>query len=607
MKYAGLQFLLGLPSGFMIGLTLGLINGVNLFMLPQYLGLLLVFGLAIGLVSAMGRYMNHLFKGQKIRLDFLAPLDRLLYRLGSIDLAQPMSWRQYAVVLLTINGLWLVYGFVILLVQADIPIWNQAESTVGRIPSMEWTLALNTAISFLTSTNLQHYSGESGATYFTQMAVLTFLQFVLAGTSLAVGVVVVRSLQAGSSTDVGNFYQDFILSIMRVFLPLSLVGAALLIFTGGAMSFEPYSIIKTLEGAEQTVAQGPVAAMLPIKHLGSNRGGFFGANTTHPFENPSFVSYIINLINVFLLPMAFIVFLGYYLNHRKLAVTLFTIMTGCWLALTIPTIQQELGGNTAISQLGIDQSAAGAPVGDLEGKEMRFGTLASAFWCGVNVVIPAGTLTSMHDSYMPLSTVFMLLGTQLDSFYGSVGTGFLYIFLYVIIAIFIGSLMIGRTPELLGKKVGISEIQIATFVIVMLPLLYLAATGVAVAIQNTYPDIGWLSNPGFHGFTTILYEYVSSAAGNGSGFERLGDNTPFWNLLTALVIFFGRFIPILGPLAIGRLLFEKRYIPPTTGVLPTESWTFGLLFTAVIIIIGALSSFPTLAIGPITEYFTQGD
>lgn len=192
-----------------------------------------MFGLAIGLVIAMGRYMNHLFKGQKIGLDFLAPLDQLLYRLGSIDLAQPMSWRQYAVVLLTINGLWLVYGFVILLVQADIPIWNQAESTVGRIPSMEWTLALNTAISFLTSTNLQHYSGESGATYFTQMAVLTFLQFVLAGTSLAVGVAVVRSLQAGSSTDVGNFYQDFILSITWVFLPLSLVGAALLIFTGG--------------------------------------------------------------------------------------------------------------------------------------------------------------------------------------------------------------------------------------------------------------------------------------------------------------------------------------------------------------------------------------
>ena len=366
------------------------------------------------------------------------------------------------------------------------------------------------------------------------------------------------------------------------------------------MTFEPYSIIRTLEGAQQTVASGPVAAMLPIKHLGSNGGGFFGANTAHPFENPSFASYIINLINVFLLPMAFIFFVGQFLNRRKLALILFTIMTGCWLALTIPTIQQELAGNVAITQMGIDQSAGG-----LEGKEMRFGTLASAFWCGVNVVIPAGTLTSMHDSYTPLSGVFMLLGMQVDAFYGGVGTGFLYMFLYIIIAIFIGSLMIGRTPELLGKKVGIPEIQIASFVIVTMPLLYIGATGMAVTIQNAHPAIGWLSNPGFHGFTTMLYEFVSSAAGNGSGFEGLGDNTPFWNLSTALVMTGGRFIPIIGPLAIAGLLYEKRYIPPTSGVLPTESWTFGLLLTAVIIIIGALCFFPALAIGPIAEYLTQ--
>ena len=564
-------------------------------MITQVIGLGLIFGIAIGLAILVGRYMSRVFRGERSALDFLAPVDRLVYRIGGIDPTQPMSWRQYAVALLTINGLWLVYAFVLLMTQAGSPLWNQK-----GIPSMEWTLALNTAISFLTSTNLQHYSGESGATYFTQMAVLTFLQFVSAGTSLAVGVAVVRSLQDKASISVGNFYQDFVLSITRVFLPLSLLGAVVLMITGVPMTFEPYSIIKTLEGAEQTVANGPVAAMLPIKHLGSNGGGFFGANTAHPFENPSFVSYIINLLNVFLLPLAFVFLVGYFLNRRKLAIILFTIMTGCWLALTIPTIQQELAGNVAISQMGIDQSA-----GSLEGKEMRFGTLASAFWCGVNVVIPAGTLTSMHDSYTPLSGVFMLLGMQVDAFYGGVGTGFLYMFLYIIIAIFIGSLMIGRTPELLGKKVGIPEIQIAAFVIVMMPLLYIGATGVAVAIQNANPDIGWLSNPDFHGFTTMLYEFVSSAAGNGSGFEGLGDNTPFWNLSTAIVMFFGRFIPIVGPLAIAGILFEKNYIPPTSGVLPTESWTFGLLLTAVIIIIGALCFFPALAIGPIAEYLVQ--
>lgn len=566
----------------------------------QVIGLILLFGGAVGLSVLYGRYLSHVFKGERSGLDFLGPLERLMYRIGGIDPAEPMTWRQYAVALLTINGVWLVYAFILLLTQAGIPIWNQ-----GGIPSMEWTLALNTAVSFLTSTNLQHYSGESGATYFTQMAVLTFLQFVSAGTSLAVGVAVVRALQQETSMSVGNFYHDFVRAITRVFLPLSLLGAVLLTFTGMPMTFEPYQVIKTLQGAEQMVTTGPVAAMLPIKHLGSNGGGFFGANTAHPFENPNMISYIINLINVFLLPMAFVVFLGYFLNRRKLGIILFTIMTGCWLALTIPIIQQELGGNVAITQLGINQSD-----GSLEGKEMRFGTMASAFWCGVNIVIPAGTLTSMHDSYTPLPGVFMLLGMQLDTFYGGVGTGFLYMFLYIIIAIFIGSLMIGRTPELLGKKVGIPEIQIASFVIVILPLLYLGATGIAVVIQNANPDIGWLSNgnarpTGYHGFTTMLYEYVSSAAGNGSGFEGLGDNTPFWNLSTAVVMFFGRFIPIIGPLAIAGILFEKRYIPPTVGVLPTESWTFGLLLAAVIFIIGALSMFPSLAIGPIAEYLTQ--
>ena len=562
----------------------------------QGIGLVLLFGAAVGLAIGIGRYLDRVFRGDSTWLDFLAPAERFVYRLGRIDPQQPMTWQQYAWAMITINAIWFLYAFVLLLVQTDIPIWNQ-----GGISSMDWTLAFNTAISFLTSTNLQHYSGESGATYFTQMAVLTFLQFVSAGTSLAVGVAVVRSLQAKTSTSVGNFYQDFVCSITRVFLPLSLLSAVLLTFIGVPMTFDSYQTIQTLEGAEQTVATGPVSAMLSIKHLGSNGGGFFGTNTAHPFENLSFVSYILNLINVFLLPMAFIVFLGYFLNRRKLAIILFTIMTGCWLALTIPTIQQELGGNVAITQLGIDQSA-----GNLEGKEMRFGTSASAFWCGVNVVIPAGTLTSMHDSYTPLSGLFMLLGMQLDTFYGGVGSGFLYMFLYIIVAIFIGSLMIGRTPELLGKKVGIPEIQLATFVIIILPFLYLAATAVAVSIQNANPEVGWLSNTGYHGFTTMLYEYVSSAAGNGSGFEGLGDNTPFWNLSTAVVMVGGRFIPLIGPLAIGGLLFAKRYTPPTMGVLPTESWTFGLLLTAVIVIIGALSSFPALAIGPIAEYLTQG-
>lgn len=573
-------------------------------MISELIGFVLLFGTAVGLAVLTGRYLSRVFRHEASLLDWLVPVERLLFRLIGVDPTQPMRWSQYLGTVAITSVVWVVLAVTLLMTQGQIPVWNQ-----GGIPSMDWTLALNTAISFLTSTNLQHYSGESGATYFAQMVVLMFLQFMSAATSLAVGVALVRSLRAESGTSPGNFYGDLVRSLMRVLLPLSLLVAIGLVFAGVPMTFAPYDTIQTLQGDLVSVARGPVAAMLPIKHLGSNGGGFFGTNTAHPFENPGMVTYCLHLITVFLLPMAFVCFVGYYLNRRKLGVIIFTLMTGCWLMLTIPIMQQEWAGNPAICALGIDQST-----GSLEGKEMRFGTLASAFWCGVNVVIPAGALTSMHDSYTSLSGLFMLLGMQIDAFFGGVGTGFMYLFLYIIIAIFIGSLMIGRTPELLGKKVGQTEIQLAVGVIVAQPLLYLGLTAVAVLIVSQAPDggaaLGWLSNRtagpnGYHGFTTMLYEYVSSVAGNGSGFEGLGDNTPFWNLTTALAMLLGRFIPIVGTLLIGAQLYQKAYVPSSFGTLPTESYTFGALLFIVIVIVGALCFFPALAIGPIAEYLTQ--
>lgn len=561
----------------------------------QGIGIVLIYGLALLLAVLTGRYLCRVFGTRRPAADWLSPLENRLFRLSGIDPSQPMRWQQYALTLLTLNGLWLVYAFVLLLFQTRIPIANQ-----GGIQPMDWTLALNTAISFLTSTNLQHYAGETGVTYFTQLAVLTFLQFVSAATSLAVGVAVVRCLQTGSGAFVGNAYQDMVRALTRVLLPLSVVAAGLLLTTGVPMSLSPYTTIQTLQGDTQTIAGGPVAAMLPIKHLGSNGGGFFGTNTAHPLENPSYASYIVHLIDVLLLPMAFVCFVGFFLRRRRLGVLLFTIMTVGWLLITLPIIQQELAGNPALTALGIDQSA-----GSLEGKEVRFGTLASAFYCGVNAVIPAGTLTSMHDSYTPLSGLFMLLGMQLDALYGGVGSGFLYLFLYIVLALFVGSLMTGRTPELLGKKIGLTEMQLAVGILVLLPLLYLGGTGVAVALLNANPDLGWLSNPGYHGFTTMLYEYVSSAAGNGSGFEGLADNTPFWNLSTTVVMAGGRFVPLLGPLAIAGILYAKPYTPPSAGVLPIDSVTFGVLLAAIMLITGALCFFPALAIGPLAEYLTQ--
>jgi K+-transporting ATPase ATPase A chain len=573
-------------------------------MTSELIGFALLFGTAVGLAVLTGRYLSRVFQNEPSLLDGLAPLERLLFRLIGVDPARPMPWSQYLGAVAVTSVVWLVLAVALLMTQTQIPLWNQ-----GGIPSMDWTLALNTAVSFLTSTNLQHYSGESGATYFSQLAVLMFLQFMSAATSLAVGVALVRSLRARSGTSPGNFYGDLVRSLTRLLLPLSLLVSVGLVFAGVPMTFAPYDTIQTLQGDLVSVARGPVAAMLPIKHLGSNGGGFFGTNTAHPFENPGMATYCLHLITVFLLPMAFVCFVGYYLNRRKLGVIIFTLMTGCWLMLTIPIMQQEWAGNPSISALGIDQSS-----GSLEGKEMRFGTLASAFWCGVNIVIPAGTLTSMHDSYTPLSGLFMLLGMQIDAFYGGVGTGFMYLFLYIIIAIFIGSLMIGRTPELLGKKVGQTEIQLAVGVIVAQPLIYLGLTAVAVLTVSQATDggvaLGWLGNRtagsnGYHGFTTMLYEYVSSVAGNGSGFEGLGDNTPFWNLTTALAMLLGRFIPIVGTLLIGAQLYQKPYVPSSSGTLPTESYTFGVLLFIVIVSIGALCFFPALAIGPIAEYLTQ--
>jgi K+-transporting ATPase ATPase A chain len=564
-------------------------------MTGELIGFVLLFGTAVGLAVLTGRYLSRVFQNEPALLDWQTPLDRLLFRLIGIDPIQPMRWGQYLGAVAATSVVWVLLAVVLLMTQAQIPVWNQ-----GNIPSMDWTLALNTAISFLTSTNLQHYAGETGATYFTQMLVLMFLQFMSASTSLTVGVALVRSLRSESGTSPGNFYGDLVRAITRVLLPVSLLVAVGLVFTGVPMTFAPYDTIQTLQGDFVSVARGPVAAMLPIKHLGSNGGGFFGTNTAHPFENPGMATYCLHLISVFLLPMAFVCFVGYYLNRRKLGVLIFTLMTGCWLMLTIPIMQQEWTGNPAISALGIDQSA-----GNLEGKEMRFGTLASAFWCGVNVVIPAGSLTSMHASYTSLSGLFMLLGMQIDAFYGGVGSGFMYLFLYIIIAIFIGSLMIGRTPELLGKKVGQTEIQLATGVIITQPLLYLGLTAVAVQSADEETSLGWLDSRSYHSFTTMLYEYVSAVAGNGSGFEGLGDNTPFWNLTTALAMLLGRFIPIVGTLLIGAHLYQKPFVPSSSGTLPTESYTFGVLLFIVIVIIGALCLFPALAIGPIADYLTQ--
>ena len=547
------------------------------------------------LAIPIGAYMSKVYAGSGSRLDFIKPIENFIFKFCRINPLQEMNWKQYLVAMFIINAVWLVYGFVVLIFQGSLFL-NPANN-----PSMEWSLALNSAISFVTSTNLQHYSGETGATYLSQLSVFMFLQFVSAATSLAVAVAVVRGLVAKTATNLGNFYSDFVLSLTRILLPLCLITGILFLFSGVPMTFHGPQQTTTLQGENTTVATGPVAAFLPIKELGSNGGGFFGANDAHPFENPNFFTFILHSIIVFLLPMAFIFFIGNYLNAKKFAVMIFAVMTVGFLLITIPIIRQEVSGNPKIAAMGIMNN------GNMEGKEMRFGAFYSGYYEGENSVIPAGTIVGMNDSFMPLSGTCMLIGMNIDAFFGGLGTGWVNMFIFLIIALFIGSLMIGRTSEIFGKKIGIKEMQITVGVAVCQSLVPLTLTGIACIVYMNYPggnnSLQWLTNKDAHGFTTMLYEFVSSTAGNGAEFSGLVNNTVFWNIVTSIAMLSGRFIPIIGAVWIAGLLIEKTYIPPSYGTIKIENSTFAIFLVAVIIVLNALSLFPSLMLGPLSEHY----
>lgn len=541
----------------------------------------------------VGKHMAKVYKGEKNLLHFMLPAEAFIFRLCRIDPNADMSWKQYAVSMLTLNLAWIIPAFAVLMCQGMLFL-NPAGNG-----SMDWSLAFNSAVSFLTSTNLQHYSGETGATYLTQLAVFMFLQFASAAVSLSVGIAVVRGLHTRIHHSLGNFYKDFILSVTRILLPLCIIASVIFVFSGVPMTFGGPHRIETLQGDQSIIATGPVAAFLSIKELGSNGGGFFGANDAHPFENPGFFTFILHSMLVFLLPIAFIFSIGFYLKAKKFSYMVLGVMTAGFILITIPIIMQETGGHTATAAMGLPSA------GNMEGKETRFGVFQSAFYCGENVCIPAGTIVSMHDSYMPLSGTFMLMAMSIDAFFGGLGTGWINLFIFLIVALFIASLMTGRTPEIFGKKIGIKEMKITVGVIVlqaMVPML-LTALACYIYIQADPQALQWLSNKGAHGFTTMFYEFISSSAGNGSGFEGLGDNTPFWNFSTSVAMLMGRFIPLLGTLYIAGSLAARTYTPRSSGTLRIQGLTFGIFLFAVIVVLTVLSLFPALMLGPLNEHF----
>ncbi len=563
-------------------------------MSTEILGVTVMFLLMVLIAIPLGRYIGKVYNGETTWLDGLAnPLDRLFYKASGIRPDAVMNWKQHLVALLTINLVWFLLAMFVLLNMSWLPLNPDAN------PSMSADLAFNTAISFISNTNLQHYSGETGVSYLGQ-GVLMLFQFISAGAGMAVCAVVFKAMKEKQSDGLGNFYYFFVRSCTRILLPVSIVVALILVCNGTPMTFKGKDHFISLQGDTVHVSRGPSAAMVAIKQVGTNGGGFFGVNSAHPLENPNYFTNLVENVCIVLIPIAMLFALGYMLKRRKMAWMIFAVMSAGFLLLLIPSIYQEMNGNPAIGKMGITQQ-----LGSLEGKEVRFGSAASAYWGITTTCTSNGSVNAMHDSFTPLTGMFAMLGMMINSFYGGVGVGFLNFYIFIIIAVFISGLMVGRTPEFLGKKIEAKEMKIAAIIALLHPFLILAGTALSSYLYAHDPVnyAGWLNNPGNHGFSEMLYEYTSSSANNGSGFEGLGDNTPWWNITCGIVMLLARFLPIIGPLAIAGILAKKKYVPESAGTLKTDTATFGIMIFAVICIIAALSFFPALTLGPIAEYF----
>ena len=559
----------------------------------EILGVILQWVALVVLCYPLGRYIAKVYRGERTWLDFMAPLERGIYKVCSIDPDEDMDWKKFLKALLMVNLFWFFWGMVLLCCQSWLPL--NPDGNANQTPD----LAFNTCISFMVNCNLQHYSGETGLTYFTQLFVIMLFQFITAACGMAAMAGIMKALAAKTTKAIGNFWVYLVKSTTRILMPLSLLVGILLVINGTPMSFDGKQTITTLEGQEQVISQGPTAAIVPIKQLGTNGGGYFGVNSSHPLENPNAFTNILECWSILIIPMAMAWAFGFYVRRRKLAAWIFGVMLFAFTAGIFVSVPQEMGGNPNIDEMGIAQDR-----GSMEGKEIRIGSAASAMWGMVTTVTSNGSVNSMHDSQTPLSGMMQMLNMQINCWFGGVGVGWMNYFAFLIIAVFISGLMVGRTPEFLGHKVEAREMKIATMVVLMHPFLILVGTGISAAVAAANPEIGWLNNPSFHGLSEMLYEYTSAAANNGSGFEGLSDNTPFWNIMTGIALIMGRYFPIVGQVAIAGLLASKKFVPESAGTLKTDTFTFSLMTFAVIIIVAALSFFPAQALGPIADYLS---
>lgn len=536
----------------------------------------------------LGRYFYRTLEGERTWLTFAGrPLERLVLKVVGTD-GRGQDWRTYAIALVLFNGLGIGLLFAILVLQGSLPLNPQ------HLPGLEWTLALNTAISFVTNTNWQAYSGEASLSYFSQMVGLGVQNFVSAAVGVAVLAALARGIARRSAQEIGNFWVDLFRVVFYILLPLAMPLALLLIWQGVPQTFAPYVDATTLQGASQTLPLGPAASQIAIKQLGTNGGGFFGVNSAHPFENPTALSDLLELSAILMIPAALVFSFGHYVKDRRQSWAIFAAMFGLLVVGGAVAIGAQNHANPALAGLSITQGAS------LEGLETRFGGTASALWATVTTAASNGSVNAMHDSLAPLTGLIALFNMMLgEVIFGGVGAGLYGMLLNVLIAVFIAGLMVGRTPEYLGKKLEAPEVRLLVATLLVMPLGVLVLGAIAASVPAGVAGIG---ATGPHGFSQLLYAYTSATANNGSAFGGFSANTPFHNLMLSLALLIGRFGYILPILAIAGSLAAKRPVPLGPNSFPTHGPLFVTLLVITLLLVGGLTFLPTLALGPIADH-----
>jgi potassium-transporting ATPase potassium-binding subunit len=559
----------------------------------QLIALVVVIGATAPL---LGRYMANVYTGGPSRLDrVFAPVERVIYRACRIDPQREERWNIYALSLLAFS----VVGFLLLYlmqrIQGGLP-FNPTD-----MANVAPALSLNTAVSFMTNTNWQNYAGESTLSHLTQMTGLTVQQFVSAAAGMAVMAALIRGLARAGQRTIGNFWVDLVRTTMRILLPIAFVFAIALVATGVIQNLSGFTEVNTVAGASQQIPGGPNASMESIKQLGTNGGDFFNVNSAHPFSNPTQLSDFLELYAILIIPFALAFTFGRMVKDKRQGYVVFTIMFVVWLAASLATIHLEVGGNPKLDTAGATQEVtASAPGGNAEGKEVRFGPSASGLWAASTTGTSNGSVNSMHDSYTPAGGMVPLVHMQLGEVSpGGVGVGLNGLLILAILAVFIAGLMVGRTPEYLGKKIQATEVKLVALYILAMPAVVLILIAVSTFVRSV-SDVSLL-NPGAHGFTELVYAFTSAGNNNGSAFAGITANTAWMNTALAVAMLVGRFFLIIPTLALAGVLVRKRRVPPSAGTFPTNTPLFVVLVIGVIVIVAALTFLPVLALGPIVE------